>query len=232
MAAYREHVTVSGLLGIGYGAMATLSMGFTPIQGCLAAALTWFAGMLPDLDSKNGRPLREVFSLLAAIVPFTMEHRLVMWGGSFEGAMFLAIVIYCTIRYGGAAILSRLTVHRGMFHSIPAAIVFAQLAFLGYESDSFEVRLLMAGGVLVGVLSHLILDEMYSVGWSGVRLKLNKAAGSAFKLIGPNALSNVVTYAILGVLTWTILQETGWVERPDLREGPFRQAAEPVPGRG
>lgn len=233
MAAYKQHVTVSGMLGIGYGAAAAFSMGFTPVQGAIAACLAWVAGMLPDLDADNGRPIREIFSLLAAIVPLALEHRIAMWAGSFEEAIFFGIVIYCAIRYGGAAILSRITVHRGMFHSIPAGLIFAQLVYLGYESDSQAVRLLMAGGVLVGFASHLILDEMYSVGWSGVSIKLNKAAGSAFKLFGPKALPNLVTYSLLAGLTWFVLKDQGLVDGPPGSPvDRLRQAAEEFPTRG
>ena len=227
MAAYREHITVSGFLGMGYGVAAALSMGFSPVQGALAGVATWVAGMLPDLDADNGKPIREIFALLAAVVPLTIEHRIAMWTGSLEQALLLGIVIYAVIRYGGAALLSRITVHRGMLHSIPAGLLFAELAFLGYESDSQAVKLLMAGGVLLGFLSHLVLDEIYSVGWSGVTIKLNKAAGSALKLFGKNAAANVLTYSLLAGLTWFVLNEEGLLQDiGDPNRNPFRQAVE------
>ncbi len=58
MAAYREHITFSTMLGVGYGLGATFALGFTPAQGALAAWLTALGGMLPDLDSESGRPVR------------------------------------------------------------------------------------------------------------------------------------------------------------------------------
>jgi hypothetical protein len=62
MAGYRTHVSVSGLLGIAYGAAAAYFFGtmFTPVQGALAGVLTWVAGMLPDVDSDSGKPVRGV----------------------------------------------------------------------------------------------------------------------------------------------------------------------------
>lgn len=226
MAAYKEHVTVSGLLGVGYGAAAALSMGFTPVQGCLAACFTWVSGMLPDLDAERGRPVREVFGLVAAIVPLTLEHCLVRWGGSTEGAILVGIGIYCAIRYGMPRLVSRLSVHRGMFHSVPAGLIAAQLVFLGFPSDSIRVRLMLAGGVLIGFLSHLILDETYSVQLSGVRVRLNKAAGSALKFLGKNALANVLVYGLLVGLTWFSLRDAGWVERTPGPEWLYRQATD------
>ena len=42
------------------------------------------------------------------------------------------------------------------------------------------------GGVMVGFLSHLLLDELYSVDIRGVKVKLNKYAGTAVKLASPS----------------------------------------------
>ncbi|MFO0999054.1 MAG: metal-dependent hydrolase [Planctomycetaceae bacterium] len=53
------------------------------------------------------------------------------------------------------------TVHRGMFHSIPALIIASEVTFLAYHSSDMKVRILMAIGTGLGFLSHLVLDEMY-----------------------------------------------------------------------
>ena len=52
MAGYREHVSVSGILGVAYGCAAVFMFGYTISQAAIAAILTWVAGMLPDLDSE------------------------------------------------------------------------------------------------------------------------------------------------------------------------------------
>ncbi len=234
MAGYRTHISVSGALGIAYGSAAAYFFQgtFTPVQGALAGVLTWVAGMLPDVDSDSGKPVREVFSLLAAVTPFAMMGHLLEWGGNHEGAMLLAVCVYAAIRYGGSALLSRLSVHRGMFHSIPAMLIAAELAFLGYKSDSNLIKLLMAGGVAIGFFSHLLLDEIYAVEWSGVRIRLNKFAGSAIKLAGNRHIPNVFTYSLLMVMTYAALVQSGLVQEPSLRgDAPhmLRQAEEHTP---
>ena len=229
MAGYRQHISVSGLCGIGYGSAATLLFGFTPVQGALAGVLTWVAGMLPDLDSQSGKPVREIFSLLAAAAPLCMIGRLMQWGGNVEGATLLAVLVYVSIRYGGAILLGALSVHRGMFHSIPAMLIAAELTFLAFDSDRVIVKLLMAGGVAIGFVSHLILDEMYSVEWTGIRIKLNKYAGSAMKMIGPRVMPNLVTYSLLAVLTYASLVDCGLLKEPgtERKASPaLRQAGE------
>lgn len=228
MAAYREHITVSGICGVGYGVTAWFAFGFTPVEAALAGTLTWIGGMLPDLDSDSGRPIRELFSLLAAIVPCVMLRRLMRWGGSPENTMFLAVCVYVGVRYIASAVLAKVSVHRGMFHSIPAMLIAAEMVFLGYESDRQIVRLLMAGGVALGFMSHLVLDEVYAVQWTGVRLKLNKAAGSAVKLFGTDLPANAVAYSLLFVLSYASLVEAGLVDDPTQKGvgRPVRQAIE------
>jgi membrane-bound metal-dependent hydrolase YbcI (DUF457 family) len=217
MAGYRTHITVSGVLGVGYGTASVMLAGFSPVEGMLAGVLTWFSGMLPDLDSDSGRPVREVFSLLAAFAPFAMMGHLMAWGhNNYEIVTLLAVALYVGIRYGGQAILNRMSVHRGMFHSIPAMIIAAEIAFLAFRTDSQQVKLLMAGGVAVGFFSHLLLDEIYSVEWNGLHVRLNKFAGSAVKFAGKSFLPNAITYSLLLVLTYASLVQSNLISPPDI----------------
>ncbi|MDF1746963.1 MAG: hypothetical protein P1V19_24950, partial [Gimesia sp.] len=100
MAGYKEHISVSGLLGIGYGSVASLLMGFTPTQGILAGVLTWIGGMLPDLDSETGRPIKELFSLTAAVASFVAMRSMIRVGTDPDTAILMAVVTYAAVRYG------------------------------------------------------------------------------------------------------------------------------------
>jgi hypothetical protein len=214
MASYREHITVSGLLGIGCGAAAFLSAGYSFVQSAIAAALTWVAGMLPDLDAEGGRPIRELMTLLAALTPLLLMQQVHSLGMSSDHTLFFALLTYGTVRYGGAFLLARLTVHRGMFHSIPALLIFSELTFLTYHSEDLRVRTLMAVSVGLGFLSHLVLDEMYSVQWDGSRVRFAKSAGSALKFWGDAALPNGVALGLLIFLTYAVLVELNYIRDP------------------
>ena len=219
MADYRTHVITSGALGAVYGLSSTVLLGFTGIQGALAGVLTGVSGMLPDLDSDSGRPIREVFGLLAAVGPIVMMERLEHWGGSREAALLLAVILYVAIRYVASGILQLTCVHRGMFHSLPALVIAAEIAFLAYLNDSTAVRGLMAVGVALGFGSHLVLDEIYSVTWNGGRLQLKSSAGSATKLLGPSWPVNFLVFGIALTLGYAVLLDGGFtappaVERP------------------
>ncbi len=200
MAGFRTHITVSSLLGIGYAAAAVRPLGFPPEAAFLAAGVTAVGGMLPDLDSDSGVPVREMSGLAAAVVPLLLLPRLAASGMSQEGMLAAVGLLYLLIRYGAGWLFRRVTVHRGMFHSIPCMLIFGLLVYLEYHSPDVRIRLLLAGGVMLGFLSHLVLDELYSVDFNGVRLRLNKFAGSAVKLVSPSWIGTSVCYGILGGL--------------------------------
>lgn len=225
MANYQTHVTVSGLLGVGYGLSAALGAGFNGVQAALAGCLTGVAGMLPDLDSDSGRPVREVFGLVSTVAPLVLMERLEAWGGSRDAGLLLAVLVYITLRFGAASLLCVVSVHRGMFHSIPAMFVAAELTFLAYQHAPLGTRLLMALGVAVGFASHLILDEIYSVQWDGSDLKLKSSSGTALKLLGSDWGANCVAYALLFTLGYATLTTDGLGETLAGKLGRSPQAA-------
>lgn len=200
MAGFRTHITVSTLCGIGYGGVAVEPLGFGTETGLLAAGVTAVGGMLPDLDSDSGVPVRELSGLTAAVVPLLLTPRLIATGMTQEGILATLGGLYLLIRYGGGWAFRRLTVHRGMFHSVPAMLIAGLLVYLEYQSPHRGVRLLLAGGVMLGFLSHLVLDEVYSVDFHGVRLRLAKSAGSALKFVSPSWTATCVCYGFLGGL--------------------------------
>jgi hypothetical protein len=210
MAGFRTHIATSSALGIAYGAAAYSLYDVPPVTCALAASLCGASGMLPDLDSDSGRPLREMITFTASVVPMLLLHRLSHWGLSHDGMALAGIGIYLGIRFFFAGFLKRLTVHRGMFHSIPAAIIAGELAFLLCESDTLFIRYLKAGAVVVGFMSHLILDEIWSLDLRHARLK--SSFGTALKFWGESTGANLVTYAAVGLLTFAAVNDPLWME--------------------
>jgi membrane-bound metal-dependent hydrolase YbcI (DUF457 family) len=214
MAAFREHVIFSSILGAGYGAVASLTFGFTPVQGSLAAVMTAVAGMLPDLDLDHGRPAQELFGLLAGVAPLLLVGRVLQWlhlPADREMVMLGMVVLYALIRYGLSRIIPHFSIHRGMFHSIPAMLIAAELAYLTYPSSSSRVKFLVGAGVALGFFSHLLLDEIYSVEVSGIKVGLKKSSGTAIKMFGEAFLPNVLTFALAGTFTYATLLDAGLI---------------------
>lgn len=196
MAGFRTHITVSTLCGLGYGAAAVNPLAFPSETAFLAAGVTAVGGMLPDLDSDSGVPVRELSGLAAAVIPLLLVPRLTLAGATPDGVLAMLGFLYLLIRYGLGFVLRRCSVHRGMFHSIPAMLIFGLLVYLEYHGG-MRTRLLLAGGVMLGFLSHLVLDELYSVDFNGVRLRLNQFAGSALKFASPSWVATCVCYGLL-----------------------------------
>jgi hypothetical protein len=92
-----------------------------------------------------------------------------------------------------------------LFHSIPALAIVGLGMFLIYPSDNVRLRLFLSGAVVIGFLSHLILDEIYSVDFMGARLRLNKYAGSALKLVSKSWTATLTTYLVLALLAWRVV---------------------------
>jgi membrane-bound metal-dependent hydrolase YbcI (DUF457 family) len=210
MADFQTHITTSTVLGIA-GGLAAHAFYEVPLPSCiLAGGLCSVAGMLPDLDSDSGVPLRESVAFAAAIIPMMLLERFAKWGFSFESTVLVSAIIYLVVRFGVAEALKNYTVHRGMFHSIPAALIAAELTFLIFDNENVGLRFLNAGAVFTGFMSHLILDELWSVdvNWGLVRFK--SSFGSALKFWGDHAWANFATYGQLVLLTLLMTHDAAW----------------------
>jgi membrane-bound metal-dependent hydrolase YbcI (DUF457 family) len=212
MADFKTHITTSCVLGAGYAGLGAYYG--LPIEAALVAGgLCGIGGMLPDIDSDSGVPVRETMGFAAAVTPMLLVDRFQQLGLNYEQMVLAGGASYLFVRFGIARLLMKYTVHRGMFHSIPALLIFTGLAFLICGSSNLHLRYFKAVGVFIGVLSHLMLDEIYSVQWIGGRWRFKSSFGTALKLWGDSAWGNFSTYSKLAVVVVTILSEPSIMER-------------------
>jgi hypothetical protein len=200
MASYRGHLTLSSVLGAAYGGWAAYQWQFDWGDVFLGAGLTTLGGVLPDLDSDSGVPVRELFGLSAAVVSLVAYPHIREQGFTLEQTLALLGGLYLFIRYGLSRVFRHWTVHRGMFHSIPAMLIAGLITYLALRVGGSIIRLYLAGGVMLGFLSHLVLDELYSVDFMGMGIRLNRYAGSALKLFSASFRATLVCYLLLGSL--------------------------------
>ncbi|MEO0531105.1 MAG: metal-dependent hydrolase, partial [Planctomycetota bacterium] len=187
----------------------------------VAGGLCGVSVMLPDVDSYSGVPRREALGFAAAIVPMLLLDRFRQMGLAHDQMVLVAAVLYFSIRFLAADLIGRWSAHRGMWHSIPAVLIFAGLAFLASEPTNVFDRYLKAIAVGLGSFSHLVLDEVYSVDTRGVIPKFKKSFGSAIKFFGKKPMANVSTYTKLGAVTVAILMEPMVIDRLELRNPEF-----------
>lgn len=183
MANFATHL---GVGTIASGMAATLAVATEMINQTdimtLAIAGT-IGSIMPDIDLKESRPSRIIFFVLGLFLSIVVLFSVV---GKYSVAelWIIWIAAFLGVRYVLHMMFHNFAVHRGVFHSILAGVFFLMLTtaivHLGFQADP---RICWLAGIfmLFGYLIHLSLDEIYSVDFSGNRIK--RSFGTALKLI-------------------------------------------------
>ena len=227
MAGFRTHIGTSMTVGAVYGGTG-IGAGL-PVETCiLAGGICGIAGILPDLDSKSGVPVREMIAFSAAIVPALMIDRFERMGFSNQRMVLVSALIYVVIRYGAAELFKRYTVHRGMWHSIPAAATIGCCTFLVCSGVDETGRLYLSAASVLGFLTHLILDEIWSIeiGQGGFRFK--SSFGTALKFFGKGWWPNVSTYGKLALFATLALGDPLMMEYFGFQENSVPEVARSI----
>jgi hypothetical protein len=212
MGNYRQHVAFASSLGCGYAVAAYFLAGLHWLYGSVAALLATLGGLLPDLDSPSGVEMKGFTGILGVLGALAVWQEVgkVHPPPAFELHLWMMVATFAIIRHGLSRTVSHLAVHRGISHSFPTLVVWTELTYLHYPSDSHPVRLMMGAAVGLGFFSHLLLDEICSVDLRGARL--NKAFGTAMKMWAPSVWSTLAMYCILSYLTHQAIQQ--WPDDP------------------
>ncbi len=213
MPGFRVHITGSSIVGAGYGLAAWYVGDMHPMTCALGAGLCSVAGMMPDLDSGPGIPLRESVAFAAAVVPMLMIHRFQAMGLPLEAIILAGAAIYLAIRFGMTWLLKHYSYHRGMFHSFPSAAIAGLITFLAFGSEEPLRRYFVSSAVVLGFLTHLVLDEIWSVKLGMFGPKFKKSFGTALKFYGPVLWPNMLTYALALILAALAAGDAAWTEK-------------------
>src|SRR5947209_20539202 len=98
MASFYGHISTSTTLGVVVGAAGLYYFHYDWGTACLAAGLTAIGGMLPDLDSDSGIPVRELFGLAGLFVPLLLWHRLARLDLTPEQILVIMAATYLVVR--------------------------------------------------------------------------------------------------------------------------------------
>jgi membrane-bound metal-dependent hydrolase YbcI (DUF457 family) len=224
---FRAHITGSSIAGAGYGLAAWYVGDLPPMTCALGAGLCGVAGMMPDLDSGSEEPLRESVAFAAAIVPLMLIPRFQRAGMPIEGIILAGAVIYLAIRFGLAWLLSNYTQQRGMLHSLPAAAIAGQVTYLALGTEEPLRRYFISSAVVLGFLTHLVLDEIWSVQQGMFGPKFKKSFGTALKFHGPVMWSNIVSYILVILLGAVAAGDAAWTEKTSTVRQQMEQATRP-----
>ncbi|ABK44651.1 membrane-bound metal-dependent hydrolase [Magnetococcus marinus MC-1] len=204
MAGFHTHLTVgsvaSGMVATGLYAGGVA----TPLEVALYFSCGAVASLLPDVDSDRSTILSVVFTLVSVLLAFGLLFGQPVTQGLSGLELFLLWVgLFVAMRLAVFELFTRVTVHRGIFHSIPAAILFGALTVLLLH-HAFHLSVLtawVAGGFIAGgFVLHLLLDEMYSIQLTGARVK--RSFGTACKLWSRDLYATLALYATTAVALW------------------------------
>jgi hypothetical protein len=181
MANFRAHLTGGALIS-GAAAFACYGEGLTSSAETQALfVLGTAASLLPDIDADDSKPVRGLFNVAGIVVGFLIAFRLAGRVGLFEQVLVwvgVALLVAFPVRWSFA----RLTVHRGVWHSLLMAVVVSLGATVVAETLlglSALLAWLSGGFILLGYLPHLTMDEIASVDL--LDRKVKRSFGTALK---------------------------------------------------
>jgi hypothetical protein len=205
LASFKAHISFGVLSAIALS-VAIVILAWAPVEVVpLVFMLTVIGSMLPDIDSDSGIPVKILFFILAIIVAFAIFSNFQFSSHTGKELILMSLgsglFVYFVVRF----IFKKITTHRGIFHSIPMALIMGLLAIVAmspYQFSNASLRVVGAS-VVVGYLCHLILDELNSaVNLSGTPFIPKKSLGSALKLTVQSRILTIFMYIVLLLLVF------------------------------
>ena len=201
MASFHAHLA----WGMSLSGAAATSLLVAGVAGREDAVWYWGLGtlgsLLPDIDSDHSTPVRLAFTLASVLIAFAAMFSAAAWFHTVPELLTIWIAAYLFFRWGIFHLFGSLTTHRGIFHSLPAALLFAAIT-ASTAHYLYQVQALTAWlcGLFVafGYVVHLLLDELYSVNLFGLHTR--RSFGTAFKLYYAKSVpSTLLMYLVLAL---------------------------------
>jgi len=209
MADFNTHV-FTATVASSLGATVCAKLVSLPVSTALLLVVAGsIGGVLPDIDLKYSLPSKILFSVWGVIAALAWLFAHIGDYSAIE-LWLIALIIFLSVRFPVRALFHQFTVHRGALHSVAAAAMFSVLgAVVGHRvlNLSSTTSWLLAGFICVGVLIHLVLDEIYSVDFMGARIK--RSFGSALKLLDTERLAASCMILFVTLVAWIFTPDTG-----------------------
>jgi len=174
-----------------------------PVEQTLAlVAAGTVGGVLPDIDLPQSTPARWLFTALGALAALVWLFAHLDRYGTLQ-LVGIAALMFALVRWPLAWVFGRFTVHRGALHSLAAAFMCGTLA-TAFAARVCGAQSRLAWGVgafaMLGYLLHLTLDELYSVDFTGARIR--RSFGTALKPLDLQRLPGSVAVLAVTLLVW------------------------------
>lgn len=181
MANFKTHIQIATITA-GFGATVLLHQKHISQTEAIHLWLLGTAcGVLPDIDSDNSHCLAIIFwavALIAAAATLLSQ----LDNLPLHLTLAVSIAAFLAIHFVARPIFEQITIHRGVLHSVLGTAFFSlMIVDTAHLLGSHATQSWLLGGFCaLGCLTHLVLDELYSVDFMGAALK--RSFGSALKL--------------------------------------------------
>lgn len=206
MAQFHAHISVSTILGVIYAFLGIYFLDVYPELAILAAVLCALAGLLPNIDQPGSFSARELAGIIAAVTPLALfEYFPLLRSGGLPRVALIVILSYLLARVFIIRGLQKFTVHRGVLHSIPAALLSFELVYLFFGNEVYWAdRTFLALAAFLGYCSHLLMDASTNVDIIGSAMGKGKKGAPALSITGNTVISSLVMYGLVGYLGYIV----------------------------
>jgi LexA-binding, inner membrane-associated putative hydrolase len=204
MANFPTHLAI-GTIVSGAAATFTLAADVVAPENLVAVTLAGVLGsVLPDIDLKDSKPSRAMFTGLAVFFSFAVLFELAAKMSVAEMLIIWLGTLFF-VRYIAKAIFHRFSYHRGIWHSLLATVFVSLLTAAVYAhllGRPPGVAWLAAAFMALGYMTHLVLDEIYSVDVMDTRIK--QSFGTAVKPIDFNHPGHTAVMAFAAIAAFMV----------------------------
>lgn len=182
MANFSTHLSGSALVGTVASTSLLAGEVISGTEALMCLSIVCLGGIAPDMDADNSDALHIIFSLVALILGIAMALLTVHSLGVLA-SLVLLIITSVGIRFFIIVPFKEFTVHRGVMHSIPFALLSGALVCSGLYNfaNLSQLQSWLFGGLFcLGYLTHLCLDEFFAIEWRAFRIK--RSFGTALSL--------------------------------------------------
>ena len=103
--------------------------------------------------------------------------------------------------------------NKGAYRLFVTDVPAGQVTFLAFAAEEPLRRYFVSSAVVLGFLTHLVLDEIWSVQLGMFGPKFKKSFGTALKFHGPTMWPNVLTYVLTAILGALVAGDAAWTEK-------------------
>ena len=207
MGSFAQHASVGIMSGLTISAISFHFSQLHIIDSIACGAICTLSNFIPDIDSQQSKPARTIKDIISTCITSYIIYTLPRI--DFSVFIVIALSTFFLLQYIFTFILSRITVHRGMFHSIPAIMIWSCIVYNACYSSTELYKIYLTCSAAIGYLLHLIIDELYGlIDISGGVFYPKKSSGTALKFISTSFWGTILCYTILLCLLFFSLQQT------------------------